>query len=257
MMMAKGAFFLGLILAATGSQAFADAKEDLQTAVKKLAESANYTWKSNTLGGFSDGPAEGQTEKNGYTSYSLSAMDSTFPVFCKGEKTVIKTSTGWQTVKEVKKTLEDAGSPAFKPESFALARVRDFKLPAVQLTEIAATLRNVKKVDEGFTGDLSPDWARQMITFRFPGSQTELTVNNPKGTIKVTVKDGMAVKYEINVKGMFRVIDEDRDVERSTVTEFTDIGTTKITVPDLAKKKLEFIEPPSEPATEPVKLGGT
>jgi hypothetical protein len=31
---------------------------------------------------------------------------------------------------------------------------------------------------------------------------------------------------------------EDRDIDRTTTTEFKDIGTTKIEVPEAAKKKL-------------------
>jgi len=47
------------------------------------------------------------------------------------------------------------------------------------------------------------------------------------------------VKYQYHVQGTVSFNGNDRDVDRTTTIEITDVGTTKIDVPDEAKKKLE------------------
>jgi hypothetical protein len=49
----------------------------------------------------------------------------------------------------------------------------------------------------------------------------------------------MLVKYQTHVTGTVSFNGTDRDVDRTTTTEIKDVGTTKIEVPDDAKKKLE------------------
>ena len=45
--------------------------------------------------------------------------------------------------------------------------------------------------------------------------------------------------YEVKVKGKVSFNGNDRDVDRTTTVEIKDIGSTKIEVPEEAKKKLE------------------
>ena len=51
-------------------------------------------------------------------------------------------------------------------------------------------------------------------------------------------KDGALVKYVVNVKGTVSFGGQDRDIDRTTTTEFKKVGSTKVSVPDEAKKKL-------------------
>ena len=61
------------ILAVLGAAAvgWADDKSDVQGAIKKLADSANYSWTTTVEGGRGRGPSDGKTEKNGYTSFTI------------------------------------------------------------------------------------------------------------------------------------------------------------------------------------------
>ena len=63
-------------------------------------------------------------------------------------------------------------------------------------------------------------------------------VSNPKGSVKFWIKDGALTKYEFKVQGKVTFNNNDMDVDRTTTTEVKDIGTTKVTVPEEAKKKL-------------------
>ena len=48
----------------------------------------------------------------------------------------------------------------------------------------------------------------------------------------------MLSKYELKQQGTVRFGDNDRDLDGTTIVEIKDIGTTKIEIPDAAKKKL-------------------
>jgi hypothetical protein len=52
------------------------------------------------------------------------------------------------------------------------------------------------------------------------------------------VKDGALTKYILLVKGTVSFGGEEREMDRTTTTEFKNIGSTKVTVPEEAKKKL-------------------
>ena len=63
-------------------------------------------------------------------------------------------------------------------------------------------------------------------------------ISGAKGSVKFWVKDGLLSKYEIKVQGKVTVNGNDREVDRTTKIEIKDIGSTKIEVPEDAKKKL-------------------
>ena len=58
------------------------------------------------------------------------------------------------------------------------------------------------------------------------------------GSVKFWVKDGQLAKYQYKVQGTVTFNGEDREVERTTTVEIKDVGTTKVEVPDEAKKKI-------------------
>ena len=63
-------------------------------------------------------------------------------------------------------------------------------------------------------------------------------ITNAKGSVKLWVKEGLISKYEIKVSGKMNFNGEDRDLDRTTTVEVKDVGTTKITIPEEAKKKM-------------------
>ena len=48
----------------------------------------------------------------------------------------------------------------------------------------------------------------------------------------------MLTKYELKTFAKITFQDEERDIDRTTTTEITDVGSTKVEVPEDAKKKL-------------------
>jgi hypothetical protein len=64
-------------------------------------------------------------------------------------------------------------------------------------------------------------------------------VSDAKGTIKFWVKDGMIVKVESTLQGKMAIGQREMEINRTATTEFKDVGSTKLELPDEAKKKLE------------------
>lgn len=95
------------LLAAT--VCFADAKDDVKAAAKKLADAANYSWTATTEiegGQFTPAPINGKAEKGGYAVVTTERDGNTTTAVMKGDKGVVKTMT--------------AGRP---PRNFAAAAV--------------------------------------------------------------------------------------------------------------------------------------
>ncbi len=231
----KKNILLGALLLVAGNL-FADPKDDVTSAAKALADKPNYSWKMTIeMGGggnFRPGPTEGKTEKGGATWLSMSMRDSTTEAVQKGEKWVLKTEDGWQTLEEA--TADGQQGPG----RFIAARLRRLKTPAVEVQDIVGKTKSLK-LDEGVVvGDLTEEGVKSLMRFggRRGGNAPEIT--NPKGSVKVWLKEGLISKLQYHLQGTMTFNGEDRDIDTTTTVEIKDVGNTKVTVPDEAAKKL-------------------
>ena len=241
--MKKNALFGTLTLVA-GSLIAADSgpKEDVKAAAVKLAAKSNYSWKTTVEaagggggGRFRPGPTEGKTEKDGFTFLSMTRGDNTMEAVLKGGKGALKTPDGWKSLAEA--TEGGAGQP--NPARFIGRMLQNFKTPAAQAEDLAAKAKELKKSDDAFTGELTEEGAKELLTFGpRPGGGNAPTPSNAKGSVKFWVKDGVLAKYEFKVQGTINFNGNDVDVDRTTAVEIKDIGSTKVDVPEEAKKKL-------------------
>ena len=226
-----------LVLVA-GSVLAADSgpKDDVTAAAKKLADAANYSWKTTVQvpegSRFRPGPTEGKTEKDGYTYVTTSFGDNTMEMALKGDKGAVKTEDqGWQSASE----LENAGGR----ERFLGMMVRNYKAPATEAQDLVKDAKELTKQDDVYSGDLSEEGAKSLLSFRGRrGGGGGPDVSNAKGSVKFWVKDGTLSKYEYKVSGTVSFNGNDRDVDRTTTVEIKDIGSTKVEVSDDARKKL-------------------
>jgi len=234
---------------AMGSIAMAapDAKDDLSAAAKKLSDASNYSWKTSSEGGgFGGGNQEGKTEKNGPTLISLTFGDNTIQVATKGQKAVIKTpDEGWKTPDELGGGDGGQGGPGM----FIARMVQQFKAPGAQAEEYCGKLKDVKKDGDAFTAQLTGADANAVMP-RFGGrrgggggggggGQQIPQMQNTKLDLKFWTRDGVLSKYTYHVTGTITIQGEDRDIDRTTTVEISDIGSTKVDLPDEARKKLE------------------
>lgn len=211
---------------------------DVKAAAKKLAEQKNYSWKTTVAvpegSQFRPGPTEGKTEKEGYTWLSMSFRDNTMDAVLKGEKGAAKMEGEWRSLAEMAEEGQGMGT-------FMAARLKNYRTPAIEAEELAGKTKELKKDGDAYTGDLSEEGAKELLRFRGRrggGGGGGPEPKNAKASAKFWVKDGQLAKFEYKVSGTITFNGEDRDIERTTTTEIKDVGTTKIEVPEDAKKKL-------------------
>jgi hypothetical protein len=221
------ALFTGSLVAADSSP-----KDDVTNAAKKLAEKPNYSWHTTVVvpedAPFHPGPTEGKTEKGGFTRVKLSFGDNTTEFVLKGDKSAVTNPDGvWQALSE----LDSSEGPG----RFLGGMIRNFKAPATQAGDIASSTKELKKDGDLYSSDLTEEGAKNLLRFRRGG---DATVSNAKGSAKFWVKEGVLTKYEFKVTGSVSFNGNDMDVDRTTTIEIKDVGTTKVEVPEEAKKKL-------------------
>ncbi|HYA78900.1 MAG TPA: hypothetical protein VED19_00135, partial [Candidatus Nitrosopolaris sp.] len=178
---------------------------------------------------FKPGPTEGKTEKGLVTYVKMSFGDITTEIVMKGNKAAVTDPDGnWQSLTNLENDAKGVGSEG--PTRFLVGMVRNFKAPAAQATNLVASVQELKKDGDVYSGDLTEAGAKAQ--FRF-GS-----VTNPKGSAKFWLKDGLLSKYEYKVQGKVDFNGNEMDLDRDTTVEIKDVGATKVDVPDGAKKVL-------------------
>jgi hypothetical protein len=212
----------------------ADTKDEVAAAAKKLAGDS-YSWKSTTEGGQFGGSQEGKIQKDGLVWMSRTFGDNTIEIVKKGEQGAVKMQDGWQSLSEI--------ADAEGPGRFIARTAQTFKAPAVQAQEIAEKLEKVEKSDDAYSATLTEEQVKSMATFgrRGGGAGGQAPpIKNAKGSAKFWVKDGALAKTQYTVSYTITIQDEDRDVNRTTTTEFKDVGNTKVEVPAEAKEKAKI-----------------
>ena len=221
------------LLAVSLNAADSSPKDEVTAAAKKLGEKPNYSWKATVVvpegGQFRPGPTEGKTEKDGFTHVTITFGDNTTQAVLKGENAAVTDPEGgWQSLKD----LDNAEGS----RRFLGFFVRSIKTPAVQAAELVDGAKNLKKDGEAYSSELTEEGVKALLTFRRGGDGP--TISNAKGTVKFWVKDGVLAKFEFKVAGKVSFNGNDREIDRATTIEIKEIGTTKVNVPDAAKKKL-------------------
>ena len=155
-------------------------KDVVIAAAKKLGESTNYAWKSVVVvpedAQFKPGPTEGQTEKAGFTRYSMSFFDNKLEVAAKGEQLAVTDQEGnWKPVAEVEK---EQG-----PGRFIAMIARNLKTPAKEAAELAGFAKELKLEGDVYSSDLTEEGAKKLQSFRVSGDNEGPSVSNAKGLV--------------------------------------------------------------------------
>jgi hypothetical protein len=226
--------FAAMVALLGGTLRGAEAKDEVVNAAKQLGEKDNYSWRTTVVvpedARFKPGPTEGKTEKGGFTLLNITFNDNEMKAVLKGDKGAAMMEGEWQSFSEM------ANSEG--PGRFMAMRLRDYKTPAVQVTTLATQTKELKKDGEVYSGDLTDEGAKELLSFRPRGGGEAPTVSDAKGSVKFWLKDGTLTKYEFKVKGKMSFNGNDFDQDRTTTVVIKDVGTTKVNVPEEAKKKV-------------------
>ncbi|HUR60557.1 MAG TPA: hypothetical protein VM029_22745 [Opitutaceae bacterium] len=248
--------------------------DDVKAAAKKLADAPSYAWTttSETVGSqFNAGPAEGVTEKGGYTVTTRSFNGNSTQTVRKGDQSVSQNQEGnWLTREELMQQFANrGGSGGGNRGGAGDAKQGDANQggnrgggtrggrggggfgfggggqnnPAEEVTALLAQAKNFKSADGAIVGDLSDEAVTQRLSFggRGRGGQggdAPPAPKNASGTVKFWLKDGAIAKYQVHVKGTTAGRNGEQERDTTTTVEIKDIGTAKVNVPDGAKKKL-------------------
>jgi hypothetical protein len=239
----KKSAMLAAIMVAAGSVLAADPKDDVTSAAKKLADSENYSWHQSVdnaggnggggrRGGFG-GPMDGKTQKDGLTIRTVTRGDNTMQIVSKGEKGAMTNQDGeWMSFEEMAQNFGGGGGGR---NPFG-----NFKAPAAEVQDLASKVSSLKESDGAYVGDLTEAGAKELLVpaFMRRGGGDGPEVSDAKGSVKIWVKDGALSKYQTKLQGKVSFNGNDRDIDRTTTVEIKDVGATKVTVPDEAKKKM-------------------
>ncbi len=222
----------GLVVSALGAES--ELKIALKNCARKLADQPNYSWTAaTTIEGvdWQPGPVEGQTEKDGYTYLKFTLGDRTIESAFKGTRSALKRDDAWESAEE----LGDN-------DRWIARRLQTFKPPAgeaAELADMAAEFR--KEADGAYTARLTDDGLKQLFYMRSRGTGSERPApKDGKGWVKFWLKEGALLKYQYHVEGKVAMgqDQEERHIIRTVTTEIKAVGSTKVSVPDAARKKL-------------------
>jgi len=210
--------------------------EELSAATKKASDMPSYTFKIDTKGdgkGVKAAPAvEGRYEKDKAQSLKINGTDT----FRKAGLVVVKDGEAWKRLEKPPKGEKPARG------SLTIQSFGGIKLPHEELADFEKAFEKIEKTADGelvlYSGALTPEGAR---TAGSTGSKAEgKSTLTYSGAGKVWVnKDGVIVKYEIAVKAKGTV--REKEVEQSHIrtVQLSDVGATKVEVPEGAAKLLE------------------
>jgi hypothetical protein len=192
-------------------------------------------------------PVEGQTEKGGFTVTTASFNGNSFQTVRKGEQVAMQNREGeWMTMEEMRRQFANGGGGGNNGGrggrggfGFGFGGQAN---PAEEAAMLAGKIKDAKVADGAIVGTLAAEDVAPLLTFGGRGGrggQTPPAPKNASGSVKFWVKDGALVKYAVTVKGTVTIPGGDeRDVERTTTIELKNVGSTKVDVPEEAKKKL-------------------
>ena len=220
--------------------------DEVKAAISKLAAAGNYSWTTSTVvpegSRWRPGPSNGKTNADGYSWLSTTMGERTNESFIKGGKYVSKGEAGWQTAEERRAARENAGGGEGRGgRGGAGGRgLENFKTPVQQAEEIVGKVKELKKDGDVVTGELTEEAVKSLLTMggrRRDGSEAPAPTET-KGSIKLWMKDGALAKMETHVAGKLSVNGNAMTIDRKSITEIKDVGTTTLDVPEDVKKKL-------------------
>lgn len=226
-------FILSALVAALPfANSLADSKSEVAAGVKNLGSQSGYAWTytPKTQGSESakrqQSALDGKTERDGYTLIHGEIGDVSVDIGLKGDKMVVNYSGDWLSAAEIGENNR------------TVQRLRTLKRPTDEADLLLAKTTSIKKDTDGaYVGELDANWAKEMFALLGRRAAEAPTAT---GSVKFWLKAGQLAKYEFIIRGKITTgtSKEETEVSRTTTVEIKDVGITKVSLPDEAKKKL-------------------
>jgi hypothetical protein len=220
-------------LASSVLLAHAAAKDDLEKAIQQLEQAGGYSWKATSESSqFNMGPTLGKIDKDGRALVSRTWGDNTIQSAHHGDKGATETQDGWRSLAELEAEQGDNRG------RFRARMLRAFEPPAAQAAGLLKAAGDITPSDGAHVASLSEAKVKELMSFGGAGGQGP-EISGAKGSVKFWVEQGMLKKYQYSVKGTMNWNNEDREIDRTTTVEISDVGTTKVELPEAAKAKMQ------------------
>jgi len=219
------------VLSVASMAADANPSSDVKAAARALGQQKNYAWVSTPRSegagvNWRQGPTFGQSEKDGCTYIKFDLGDDTIEAAFKGARSAIKLEGSWTSSDEL---VDD--------RAWIAGALKVYRAPAAEAEFLAeAAPKLAKQADGSLSGNLVEEKVKDLLLM---GRRTDTPPKDLKGTVRFWLKEGALAKYEFNVQGKVTGRDgQEFDINRTTTVEIKDVGSTKVQVPDEAKRKL-------------------
>ena len=252
------------LLAITATLAFsaftyAAPADDLAAAVKKLAAAPNYSWTTTTEmanSQFPAMPADGVAEKDGFSIVTRNFNGNSMQTVRKGTQVVTQNRDGdWMTAEDMRAQFAGGGGGngggrgngggggrgGFGGGMFGVGAN-----PAETVAALAGKITELKLVDGALVATATGEQAAALLAPAAGGRGGQGGRGGGNGpqyssvTASFWLKDGALAKCSLHTIGKMTLPNGDeRDLDSTTTTEFKNVGTTKVEVPDAAKKKIQ------------------
>ncbi len=230
----KFALTIALFTAGSVLAAETNSTAKIRDAIAKLSEVPNYSWTAAIKipdMPFEPGPVKGCTEKGGYSIVSQQFNENTVEVVFKGNKAAVKNEGQWQS-------LDAAEGPAAMMGGWLTAN----GTPSDEAGKLLKAVKELKTGEGGLlSGELSPEGAKDFLTFHPRHGDPPPPPKNAKGSVKFWVKDGSLAKLESHLQATvsFGPDQDERDFEMTRTVEIGNVGSTKVEVSSEARKAIE------------------
>jgi putative heme-binding domain-containing protein len=231
-----------------------DGRSALAAAAKKLAGAPSYRWTTTvTMGdaGATDGSGavSGETERDGYTRVAMPSGAGRLEFVTRDGKAAVLREGSWQTL--------DAGvasgarrSAAGPARSFDPALVSNFRLPPVRAEELIGKASSFRHADGTVTATLTPEASAAVLNAEIAANfrqgrrgrgQADAAIKDPRGSVTFRVQGGVLTEFTLALSGTRQLFDNEIALDRTLTTKFSDLGLTKVDVPEDAREIIEAL----------------
>ena len=208
-----------------------DPPQVVKDAIQKLADSANFTWRAITRETSQSVTViqDGQTQQDGSTLIRLNSGGSNIQIALKGGSSVLNVGGAWMTADEATDQRQ------------AARFMSTVTSPALVAGRIASRLDNLRADGSEFVAQLSGGEVNNVISPLYSLDAIRIrgvSETGAKATIKFWITAGVLTKYQVHATGTMTRGGDATPVDLTVTVDFRDIGTTKVSLPEQARKKL-------------------
>jgi glucose/arabinose dehydrogenase len=162
----------------------------------------------------------------------------------KGDQVAVVLEGNWMTLEQAA-ARSGGGRGGAQGSGFNRAFIVDFKLPTSEIEALMGKATGFLQAGNTVTAELTPDAALEQVSAGSPaggrGGRGGPPPKEPKGTLTVSLKDGRLASYTLAVSAVRTVRGNDEKQTRTTTTTFTEVASTRVTLPADAKEIVDAL----------------